>query len=109
MRGLKYITIAALIVCGAPALAGEKVHLYTQHVGGVYVQKWDAQHSTRIAPGIHKVRVHGYGKLGDFNGELYLHCSEPIKSKWLSFNEDLFLSPGDVPREAIKKLRSFYC
>lgn len=81
--------------------------IFTQPVGGVYVQDWFVQKLGSRRQSKVDFYVVGDGKLGDFFGVLSIDCQEASNSSWLATGD--FLSPERVPIEAIYGVRKLAC
>lgn len=80
--------------------------LYVQQLEGVYTQSWFGQQIGQRDEG-HEVYVRAEGKLGDFNGVLFIHCQHPQYSRWIS--KGGYLTPDHVPAQAIHGVRNLAC
>jgi len=109
VRSALWICFTLLGTLATAETSTKESPIYSEPLGGASFQEWLIQDETIYAAGIRTTVVIGRGKNGDFEGELYVDCPNPVASRWLSVDGDLVLNDADVPLEAIIAIRDRLC
>ena len=82
---------------------------YNQPLEGVYSQDWWVENIYYNAHRFYSVDIKGDGKLGEFSGNLAVHCGPPATWEWGAIAQDLWLDEQSVPTEALTVLTAYVC
>lgn len=108
------IKLIAAFVIGAIASStanaqSEEGSYYTQPLEGVYSQDWRVENIYYNAHRSYSVDIKGEGKLGDFLGNLAIHCGPPVTWQWGPIDQESYLNERSVPNKALILLSAFVC
>jgi hypothetical protein len=108
------VRLAVALLTGAIASStafaqSQEGSYYSQPLEGIYSQDWWVENIYYNAHRFYSVDVKGDGKLGEFSGNLAIHCGPPITWQWGPIVQDLFLDERSVPYEALVSLTAYVC
>ncbi len=106
------LSVTLLIGAFASSVANaepEEGSYYVEQLEGVYSQDWWVENIYYNAHRFYSVDLKGDGKLGEFSGNLAIHCGPPVTWGWGPIVQELFLDERSVPDEALVALTAFVC
>jgi hypothetical protein len=101
--------IISAIACSAAIAQSEDGSYYNQPLEGVYSQDWWVENVYYNDHRSYSADIKGDGKLGEFAGNLAIHCGPPVTWQWGPINKELFLDERSVPNEALVALSAYVC
>jgi len=106
---LSVALLIGAIASSSASAQSEEGSYYNQPLEGVYSQDWWVENVYYNAHRFYSVDIKGDGKLGEFSGNLAIHCGPPVTWEWGPIEEDLWLDEQSVPEEALILLTAYVC